>query len=418
MKQVKLILAGAGCRGQNYSRYALEYPDQATVVGVAEPRKFQREQFTKDHEIASENIFCDWKEMAEKERFADAVIIATQDDMHTEPAIAFAKKGYDILLEKPMAPTADECKRIIDAVREKKDRIFAVCHVLRYTEYTQTLKKVLDEGAIGDIVSMQHLEPVGYWHFAHSFVRGNWRNEAESSPMLLAKACHDLDWVHYIMGSHCTSISSYGNLKHFKKECKPEGAGDRCTNCSIEKECPYSAIHLYIRLMMEKEKNTEWPVNVTTDDTTREGVMKALREGPYGRCVYNCDNDVCDHQVVNMLYEDGKTASLTVTAFTSLETGRRTSIFGTKGEIYGDSRYIKIYNYMTHKETVIDTQAEGGTILSGHGGGDFGLMRNFVTALQEKNNDLILTGPRESLDSHLMVFDAEISRTENKRVNR
>ncbi len=181
---------------------------------MADPRKLARQPLVDTHQIPSDNVYTDWKEVAKREKFADAVIIATQDAMHTEPAIAFAKKGYHILLEKPMAPNPNECRNIVQAVKE--NQVFmAVGHVLRYTPYTQTLKNHLDAGAIGEIVSIQHLEPVGYWHQAHSYVRGNWRNEAESSFMLLAKSCHDLDWIRYLIGEKCLSISSFGALTHF-----------------------------------------------------------------------------------------------------------------------------------------------------------------------------------------------------------
>lgn len=418
MKQVKLIIAGAGSRGQTYSQYALKYPEKAKVIGVADPRDSHRNKMAEDHQIPKENIFLDWKDMAAKERFADAVIISTQDNMHTQPAIAFAKQGYDILLEKPMAQTAEECQQITDAVNEKPDRIFMVCHVMRYAYYTRKMKELLDSGAIGDIVSIQHMEPIGYWHFAHSYVRGNWRNEAESSPMLLAKSCHDLDWLHYIMESDCKSISSYGNLHYFHKGNRPEGAADRCLDCKHEKTCPYSAVKIYWRQMLEIDFNKEWLGNIVTYDLTKEGLEKALREGPYGRCVYNCDNDVCDHQVVNMLFENGKTASFTVTAFTSLETGRRTTLFGTKGEMYGDGKKISVFDYMTEETTTYDATPPEDMAMGGHDGGDFALMEQFVSALQQDSKDHILTGAKESLYSHLMVFDAEKARKGNCTINR
>jgi len=413
MKKVKLLVAGAGSRGHGYARYALERPDEAEVIAVAEPRKFYREKMVQDHNIPARNIYESWEEMAEREKFADAVIIATPDREHTQPAIAFARRGYHILLEKPMAPTEEECRQIVEEAI-KHDIILAVCHVLRYTQYTQTLKKMLTEGAIGDIVSLQHLEPIGYWHYAHSYVRGNWRNEAESAPMLLAKSCHDLDWIHYIMGSDCRKLSSFGNLKYFRRENKPTGAGMRCVECSIERKCPYSAIKLYIDMNISKGQ-TEWPVDVVTPDTSREGVLKALQKGPYGRCVYECDNDVCDHQVVNMVFEDDATASFTVTAFTEV-TGRRTSIFGTDGELYGDGRYINLLDFHTDRHSRIDTHSEGATVTSGHGGGDWNLVKDFVEAVGTDNPSLVISGPKETLDSHLMVFYAEKARKQNSVV--
>ena len=181
------------------------------------------------------------------------------------------------------------------------------------------------KSAIGDIVSIQHLEPVGYWHQAHSYVRGNWRKESESSSMLLAKSCHDLDWIRYIMGARCVAVSSFGSLKHFRKEEKPSGAGERCLDCSYEPRCPYSALKIYLGRI--EKGQVEWPVNVITEDVSREGVQAALRDGPYGRCVYECDNDVVDNQVVNLLFEGGRTAAFTMTGFSEYQ-DRKTRIFG------------------------------------------------------------------------------------------
>lgn len=414
MKKVRLLIVGAGSRGSGYSNFAAAHPDRAEVAGVAEPREYYRSQMTEKYSIPSENAFACWKDAVSREKFADAVIISTQDAMHTEPALAFAEKGYHILLEKPMAPTAEECKKIVEAVK-KANLIFGVCHVMRYTNYTKALKKLIDSGAIGEIVNIQHLEPVGYWHQAHSFVRGNWRNEKESSSMLLAKSCHDIDWISYIIGAKCESVSSFGSLKHFRKEEKPEGAASRCLDCKIEPECPYSAKKIYIKDRLEKGI-TAWPVNVLTPDVTLEGVTKALREGPYGRCVYECDNDVVDNQVANMLFKGGKTASFTMTAFN--KGGHRiTRIFGTKGEIYGDGSNIQHYDFLSDKNEQIDTKASDSSILGGHGGGDYGIMDSFISAVSEDDPSKIISGPDETLESHLIVFAAEEARKQNKLVN-
>jgi len=412
MYPVKVIVAGAGGRGTSYAAYAQSHPEQMQVVAVAEPRDYYREQMAKVHGIRRENCFADWKQMAARPKFADAVIIATQDAMHAEPAVAFANLGYDMLLEKPMAPTAQECRRIVEAV-EKNKILFAVCHVLRYTNYTQQLKKILDSGAIGDIVSIEHLEQVGYWHQAHSFVRGSWGNEKVSSFMLLAKSCHDLDWLHYLIGRSCTGIASFGSLYHFRKEHQPAGAADRCLDCAVAASCPYSGQKIYLERV--KQGQVGWPVNVLTTDTTLQGVTEALRTGPYGRCVYACDNDVVDHQVVMIEFEGGITASFTMTAFT--ETGdRQTRIFGTKGQLTGNGETIEILDFLTDKKTKHDVNALAGNILGGHGGGDYNLMSSFIPAVAEKDPKRILSGPSETLESHLLVFAAEESRRQQRVV--
>ncbi len=377
MKPISMIVIGAGGRGTGYASYATEHPDEVRITGVAEPRDFYRNRIVERHGIPSENVTHDWKELAERERFADAAIIATQDAMHTEPAIAFARKGYHILLEKPMAPTEEEC-RTIAREAQSADIILAVCHVMRYTNYTQRLKRILDEGTIGEVISIEHLEPVAYWHQAHSFVRGSWRNSAESSSMLLAKSCHDLDWLKYMMGRKCRTVSSFGSLSHFRKSSKPKEAGGalRCTECTYEPQCPYSALKIYIGRV--RSGHIGWPVSVLTPEPTEESVIEAIRTGPYGRCVYECDNDVVDHQLVNMELDGGATASFTMTAF-NRASHRKTRIFGTRGSLDGD--------------------------------GDLRLMSSFIRAVGENNPRLIFSGPDESLETHLMVFAAERSRT-------
>ncbi len=412
--KVTVLVVGAGARGEIYSRYALEHPDRMKVVGVAEPRNDYREQFIEQHNIAPEKVFTDWKQAAAVPKIADVVLICTQDNMHKEPAIAFARLGYHILLEKPIAPTAEDCREIIAEVKNN-NVLLAVAHVLRYTRYTQKLKSLLDSGIIGDIVSMQHLEPVGYWHQAHSFVRGNWRNEAESSFMLLQKSCHDLDWIRYIIGDNCKDVSSFGSLSHFNRQNEPAGAADRCLDCQLEATCPWSACKIYLG---ENHKCTPHFRRVLTAEASEENVRQALRDGPYGRCVYRCDNDVVDHQVVNFRFAHQQTVTFTMTAFTKLE-DRKTRLFGTKGYLEGDGETITVFDFLTDKETrfeVEEIEAGTQTKMGGHGGGDYYLMDRFIQAVLAGDQNLILSGPDESLESHLMVFAAERARKENRLV--
>ncbi len=405
-KPVEVIIAGAGSRGAGYSEFALNFPERMKVVGVADPREYYREKLASACGVPKENVFNDWREMADRERFADAVIVSTQDAMHEEPAVQFATKKYDILLEKPMAPTEKACRNIVKAVKENGN-MFGVCHVLRYTQPTRAIKRFIKEGKIGDVVSVTRVEPVGYWHQAHSFVRGNWRNEAESSFMLLAKSCHDLDWIRHIMDKPCKKVSSFGSLKHFRKEEQPAGAADRCLECGIESSCAYSAKKIYMGFLSKGYKG--WPLDVIAEDVSEESVMKALKDGPYGRCVYACDNDVVDNQVVNMEFEGGRTASFQMMAFTKAA-DRRTQIFGTHGEIITNGPIVTINDFMTDQTTEIDTNTSEMSVMGGHGGGDYGIMDSFISAVSEQNASHILSGPDETLESHLMVFAAERAR--------
>jgi len=406
MPPVRILLVGAGSRGAVYANYVAAHAG-VELVGLAEPRADRRVAVARRHATLADASCEDWRLLAARSRFADAVIIATGDADHVEPAVAFAGLGYHVLLEKPMAPTADGCRRVVAAARQS-GVIFAVCHVLRYTRYTERVKALVTSGRIGRVVSLSHLEPVGYWHQAHSYVRGSWRNQAESSSMLLAKSCHDLDWIRYIVGERCRKISSFGNLLHFRADDRPAGAAERCVDCGIEPSCPYSAKKIYLGRARLGQRH--WPVDVLTTDLSEAGLLRALTEGPYGRCVYACDNDVVDHQVVNMQFESGATASFTMTGFTR-QRDRETHIFGTRGELFGDGNRIRIHDFLTDEtETLAIHEASDGTMASGHGGGDDRLMDSFVAAVAAGDASKILTGFDDTLESHLMVFAAEAAR--------
>lgn len=403
------LVLGAGSRGSIYSGHLADHPDEGQVVAVAEPDPSRRAAFAERHGLPFDKVFESWREALAQERLADAVIVATQDADHVAPAIAAAGKGYHILLEKPIAPTEAETRAVIEAA-QSANVLLAVCHVLRYTPHTVVLRRLLAEGVIGTLYSIDHLEPVGWWHQAHSFVRGNWRNEGESSPMLLAKSCHDLDWLLAIAGSPCERITSFGSLSHFTRANQPEGAADRCLQCPshIEQSCPYSAPRIYLGAV--ERGMSDWPTSVLTNDISRDGVLKALETGPYGRCVYACDNDVVDHQVVSLEFAGGLTATFTMTAFTTMR-GRNTRLFGSHGEITTDSRVITIDDFVTGERRVIDTDVDADTgAAGGHGGGDGGLITAFAAALRTGDTSLVLSGAQDSLQSHLMVFAAERAR--------
>ncbi|MCK2219520.1 Gfo/Idh/MocA family oxidoreductase [Actinomadura sp. ATCC 31491] len=402
---VTLAVVGAGVRGIAYARHA-EASGRGRVVAVADPREGRRARFPSAAQYAG------WRELAARPRQADAVIIATQDRDHAEPAVRFAELGYDILLEKPMAVSEDDCRAIVAAAGRSPSAVFAVCHVLRYTRYTRTLKALLDAGRIGEIVSIQHLEPVGWWHQAHSYVRGNWRRADESTFMLLAKSCHDLDWLVHLTGRRVSRVSSFGGLKHFRPENRPDGAADRCLDCAAEPGCPYSAKRIYLPLA----GRDAWPVSVLTDDVSEEGVLAALRTGPYGRCVYACDNDVVDHQVVNLEFDGGATASFTMTAFTPA-LHRQTRIFGTHGSIDGDGDRLTVHDFVTGRSETVETRPTGdATARGGHGGGDEALVEAFLTAVATRDRTPVLSSPGESLHSHLIAWAAERSRLTGETV--
>ncbi|GAA6220035.1 uncharacterized protein LOC108891663 [Lates japonicus] len=417
-KPVRVIVVGAGCRGEIYSQFASIHPDRMKVVGVADPRKFARTKLQQQHKIADENVFDDWHKLAEREMFADAALICTPDRLHKEPAVAFAKKGYHILLEKPMATTAEDCKAIVQACTQS-GVMLSVGHVLRYDPTIHKIKELINAGAIGDVIHIQHFEPVGFYHFAHSFVRGNWRNEAESSFVLLAKSCHDIDLIHDWAGARrCVKVSSFGSVSHFQKDDMPTGAGDRCVDCSVEKDCPYSARKIYLDRV--KQGHTGWPVSVICPNSYPdiESVTEALRTGPYGRCVYKCDNDVCSNQVVNMEFEGGLTAAFSMVAFTEEVCKRKTTIYGSKGELSYDGHEVHVFDFLTQRSTKHTAKSNTPTHfgMGGHGGADYHLMDAFISAVANNDPSLIRSGPEETLLSHLLVFEAERSRLEGRVV--
>jgi predicted dehydrogenase len=404
---VSLAIVGAGTRGATYAGFAEQFPDRARVVAVADTRPAHRNALAERHNVPDAGRFPSWQALAERPRLADAVVLATPDREHAEPVARLAALGYDILLEKPMAPTEAECDAVVEAARRHRV-LLTVCHVLRYTPYTLAVKRLVASGAVGRVVGVEHLEPVGWWHFAHSYVRGTWRRADESSFSLLAKCCHDLDWLRYIVNAPPVRVSSVGALHHFHAGNRPPEAADRCLDCRVEAGCPYSATRFYNACLADPDRHV-WPLSVLTRDLTEAGVRAALRDGPYGRCVYASDNDVVDHQVVTVSFEGGATATLTMSAFTP-GGHRRTRIMGTRGHLEGDGEHVTLTDFVTGQVSTLDTRAGGADAGSGHGGGDFGLMASFVEAIATGDRSLVRSGPEESLDSHRMAFAAERSR--------
>lgn len=404
MKPITAVVLGAGSRGETYAGYAADYPAELEIVAVAEPRPERREQFARRHGIPAERCFESWRELLAQPRLADAAFVCTLDDDHMAPALLALEKGYHILLEKPMSNREEECVAI-EAAAEKAGKVMAVCHVLRYTPFFQTIKGLIDEGAVGEVCAISQIENVAYWHQAHSFVRGNWRNSDQTSPMILQKSCHDMDILLWLSGKNCKRVSSFGSLRHFTPENAPEGAPERCLDgCPHAERCLYYAPKLYLT------GNTGWPVDVLTTDLTPAGIEKALREGPYGRCVYHCDNNVVDRQVVNLELEDGVVCSFVMSAFTA-NCCRQLKVLGTLGQIQADmgTKEVWLHPFGGEPRKIDVPEAD-----SGHGGGDYGLLRDFLTVLRQGGESR--TSAKQSLQSHLICFAAERSRLEGRTI--
>lgn len=407
---VRGILIGAGQRGMDvYGAYARKYPADFAIVAVAEPDEARRREMQRRHGIPDRLAFTSWEELLSQDKLADCVLVCTQDHDHAEPAMAALRRGYHVLCEKPMSPSAQACVAMARCAGES-GRTLTVCHVLRYSPFFTRLKALLDSRVIGDLVSIQHIESVGYWHQAHSFVRGNWRSSRESSPMILAKSCHDMDILAWLTGETCLAVSSFGSLKHFRKENAPEGSAPRCFDgCKITHSCPYFCGKHYLQ---DEEWYSDTIRHVVALDGTPEHIVQALKTGPYGRCVYACDNDVVDHQVVNLQFTHDVTVSFTMSAFT-YEGSRVMNIMGTRGQIRGDmeKNSITVWDFLTGNREDITIR----TGIGGHSGSDDALMRGFLRTV-ETDGAYTLSSAEDSMQSHLMALAAEESRLTGQTV--
>ena len=450
------VLIGAGNRGYAaYGPYGLAHPDEIRFISVAEPHDTRRARFAQAHAIPPERQFRTWEDLLAQGQIADTALICTLDRAHVEPTVAALETGYDVLLEKPMATTLADCVRLVQTA-EHTGRLLQICHVLRYTSFFSTLHDIVTSGRLGDVITVEHRENVAYWHMAHSYVRGNWRNSKIESPMILAKCCHDLDILYWNLGP-VARLNSFGSLIHYRPENAPPGAPERCTDgCPVAAACPWYAPRLYLELvpLMHVARRSPttlerlgatlaldhpsltsaarhvipgldaaldyrgWPISVISEDTSPEARLHALQTGPYGRCVYRCDNDVVDHQIVNMTFESGISAVLVMHGHSHRE-GRTMRYDGTRATLRGHfylngDHEIQIHNHLTGKVEVIRPTA-GLAPASGHGGGDVGLMAGFVHAV--RNPAHALTTARESLESHLMAFAAEEARVSGSIVS-
>ena len=400
---MKIAFAGAGGRGEVYADSVERLDSTVELVAVGEPDEVKRVLFSERHHIPSSMCFSSAEELLAQPKLADILVIATPDRQHAAQAIATMEKGYDLLLEKPIAENLEDCKRVAEAA-DRYHRKVVVCHVLRYTPFYGKIKELIDSGVIGKVMSIEATEKVCWWHQAHSFVRGNWRNSNETSPMILQKSCHDMDIFLWLTGKHCERVSSFGHLSHFKAECAPEGAPERCTeSCPIYETCPYSVNECYLK--RARNGNFGWPVDIVSPIHTMEALQEKLKNGPYGRCVYHCDNNVVDHQVVNLQMEDDVTVSFTMCAFTS-QLDRRIHVMGTKGDIIGnmETGQLRLAVFGKEPQTV---KAEMGELDHlGHGGGDILLVRDILdTSDHPSRSDVHL-----SVESHTMALAAEKSR--------
>ena len=406
---MKYVLIGAGSRGMVYAEYAHEHGDE--IVAIAEIRKERLANAASILETPAANCFTDTDDLFALGKVADACIIATMDRDHYGHVMKALDVGYDILLEKPISPDARECIEIEQKANALGLKI-TVCHVLRYTEFFMTLKEIIDSGELGKIVAIKHSENIGNWHMAHSFVRGNWANEADSSPIIMQKSCHDMDILLWLTGSHCTRVSAFGSLTYFKEENAPAGSTARCLDCPVAENCRFDARKNYLPVI------GDWPSDVVCIEQTEEAVLKALKTSPYGRCVYRCGNDVCDHMSTIMEFENGVTATFSLTAQTT-RIRREINIFLEDGEIYGDDdagiiTYTKFVS--SEADTIHTNQIRIYGVDGGHNGGDPALMKDFTDNISGKATESRSSISR-SVESHLMACAIEKARVTGEVVS-
>lgn len=395
----KIAILGYGLRGCIYAGYTLKYPQEFEVTAIIDSNP---DRLNLARALFDCPVYEDYKAFLKDHIAADIVAICTQDAQHREHAEECMKAGYDLLLEKPIAATYEDCLKISAAAEKYKRRVI-VCHVLRYTPFYKKIKEIIDSGKIGNIITLCATENVGYYHQAHSFVRGPWRNSEQSSPMILAKCCHDLDIIRWLIGEKCKEISSFGALSFFTSENAPENAAAYCSDCKVS-NCVYNAQKIY--------EQHEWMANYfMSGEKTPQRIARYLRHTQYDKCVFKTDNNVVDHQVTIMKFDKDKTAMHQMTAF-SKEIYRDIKIHGTKAELFGlmEENYLEIRPFAGDVEKItLNPQIEYGN----HGGGDAGLMHDLYRALNGEATEGI-SFLDVSLDSHKMAFFAERSRLQDK----
>ena len=409
MKILRVAIIGCGSRGsETYGRLVNDRKDEFKIVALCDISKEKLDKYQKEFNVDIKNTFLNEDEFF-KEKRADVLFICTLDKDHVRQAIKGLELGYHILLEKPITSNLDECYKLLEAKRKSGKEVI-VCHVLRYAKAFLKVKELIDNGEIGNLVLIQALEQVGWFHQAHSYVRGNWRNTIETAPMILAKCCHDLDLLQFYANSRCKSVSSIGSLTFFKKENMPIDASKRCINCKYVDTCPYSAKVIYIDGWKKKGlPANSWPFNVITNEypLTEKALYKAISETNYGRCVFDMDNDAVDNQIAVMEFDNGIKASLTMTAFTG-DIGRIYKFYGTYGEIDLDEEkgVIEIKKFAKDKEVIniVDLVKEDDMA---HGGGDYMLISSLYDAITKGISNTTL---ESSIERHLMAIYIEKSR--------
>ena len=408
MKTISVI--GLGNRGTEYMGFIKGFHSKkAKIVALCDISQQALDDISPKFGIPKDKQFISTSDFFSKGVISDALIISTQDASHYEITREALLTGYKyILLEKPVSGVEAEYKELRD-LAEEKGALLIICHVLRYSNYYSKIKEIISSGKIGDVVSINHTENVGYFHFAHSFVRGNWRDEFTSTPSILAKCCHDIDLIAWFMDSPCETVSSVGGVKFFRKEYAPLGATEFCLGgCKAKDNCPYDAEKFYITDPFYKAKFIKYMKRTLTGkaENTKEDIYNALKYGEYGKCVFLNDNNVCDHQVVTMTFKNGATAVLNLNGLSD-KMFRQSHIVGTKGELIGYGTKLEMRIFGGKSGNVFT----GSPAVSGHAEGDIRLVSGFIKLICGETTDLSdITTIDATVISHDIALAAEKSR--------
>lgn len=404
---VKVAILGLGSRGATtYGDYLITLND-VKISAICDIDKDKLNFYQNKYHVEKKDCFLNSEDFFKAGKLADILIIATMDQDHYSQAMKALDLKYHLLLEKPIALNLKQCLDIENKAL-KNNLYVVVCHVLRYSLFYKKIKEIVNSKILGNIININTTENVGYWHQAHSFVRGNWNNSNKTSPMILQKCCHDFDILNWIIDKKPLNVSSFGSLSLFKKENAPKDSSNYCYDCKIQNNCPYNAVKYYVD-SIKNDKDLGWPYDVVVLNPTKDKVLAAIKNGPYGRCVYKCDNNVVDHQIVNIQYEDNITVTHTMCAF-SKDCYRDIKIFATRGDLIANTlnNTIIYHTFVDNKEFVIDVSKLTND-LSGHMGGDK-LMINELLKLINKETSQLDSSIEKSVLSHVIAFAAEESR--------
>lgn len=425
MKELKKLWAavvGYGNRGQVYADYSLEEPDEFGIAAIVDPNPYKLQEAKERYHLSDDRLFDSLDAFLASDVACDFVINATMDQLHYETALQIIDAGHDMLLEKPIVPTAEQLQAIADRAAEKQTKVF-VCHVLRYTPFYSTIKKMINAGRIGKIVTMEMNEHVCVPHYLASYTRGKWNSEeACGSGFILAKSCHDLDIMCWLNNASApASVTSYGNRSHFIPENAPEGSAEYCYQCKYEPKCPYSALDQYMN--KDAMPFLVWDrLNKPYDEITDEEKKEFLKKDIYGKCAYKCGGDIVDRQNAIVEFENGSMATFNLVGG-SQRAGRYLHIVGTMGEIEGylesDSFTLRTYDrdYFYGKDETIKVHPINHAKYGGHNGGDYAIMHDMVRYLNGDHSSVSITSLADSINGHLCIFAAEKSRKEHSIID-